>query len=127
MKIKSKVKAGGLGSINHNQSRIRIKSGVKAGAFSPVRQQSEEPRRTQARKGAGSRGLASFRAPSSIARSPRRRSFLFQLLDLPREQHRPTVDSHAKDGRWRISVGRRTTMKTKTRIRAGLNPQPLPP
>jgi hypothetical protein len=31
MKIKSKVKAGGFNGQNHNQSRIRIKSGVKAG------------------------------------------------------------------------------------------------
>jgi hypothetical protein len=34
MKTKTKIKAGGLGSINHNQTRrLRIKSGVKAGGL----------------------------------------------------------------------------------------------
>jgi hypothetical protein len=31
MKIKTKVKSGGIPGYNHNQTRLRIKSGVKAG------------------------------------------------------------------------------------------------
>jgi hypothetical protein len=35
MKIKSKVKAGGLAAFNHSQTRaIRVKSGVKVGGLS---------------------------------------------------------------------------------------------
>ena len=36
LKVKTNVKAGGLGSVNHNRTTLKVKTNVKAGGLTAV-------------------------------------------------------------------------------------------